>query len=66
MAVILDLKAFLSIKNYFYQHQNITFIVKGESETCQISEITTIILSLKFISSFEAAMFSFTDLFFPA
>ena len=27
-------KAFLSIKNYFYQHQNITIIIKGESETC--------------------------------
>ena len=26
-------KAFLSIKNYFYQHQNITIIIKGESET---------------------------------
>ena len=33
-AVILDLKAFLSIKNYFYQHQNITIIIRGESETC--------------------------------
>ena len=27
-------KAFLSIKNYFYQLQNITIIIKGESETC--------------------------------
>ena len=27
-------KAFLLIKNYFYQHQNITIIIKGESETC--------------------------------
>ena len=27
-------KAFLSIKNYFYQHRNITIIIKGESETC--------------------------------
>ena len=33
--------------NYFYQHQNITI------ETCSISEIAIIILSLKFI--FEAA-----------
>ena len=32
MAVILDWKAFLSVKNYFYQHQNITIIIKGESE----------------------------------
>ena len=57
-------KAFLSIKNYFYQHQNITIIIKGESETCPISEIAIIIVSLKFIGSFEAAVFSFTNLFF--
>ena len=43
--------------NYFYQHQNITI------ETCSISEIAIIILSLKFI--FEAAALSFTNLFFP-
>ena len=30
----LDWKAFLSVKNYFYQHQNITVIIKGEGETC--------------------------------
>ena len=30
-----------------------------------MSEIAIIILSLKFISSFEADMFSFTNLFFP-
>ena len=47
-------KAFLSIKNYFYQ---------GESETCPISEIVIIILFLKFITLFEAAAFSFTNLF---
>ena len=58
-------KAFLSIKNYFYQHQNIIITIKGESETCPISEIAIVILSLKFISSFEAATFSFTNLFFP-
>ena len=52
-------KAFLSIKNYFYQHQNITIIIKGECETCPISEIALIILSLTFIGSFEAAAFSF-------
>ena len=28
-------KAFLSIKNYFFQHHNITITVKGESETCR-------------------------------
>ena len=40
-------KAFLSINNnYFYQHQNIPIISKGESETCPISEIAIIILSL--------------------
>ena len=33
-AVTLAWKAFLSIKNYFYQHQNITIIINGESETC--------------------------------
>ena len=26
-------------KYYFYQHQNITIIIKGKSETCPISEI---------------------------
>ena len=56
-AVILDLKAFLLSKNYFYQDQNIAFIVTGESETCPISEIAIIIVSLKFIGSFEAAAF---------
>ena len=45
-------KAFLSTKNYFYQHQNISIIVKEESETCPIFEIAIIILSLKFIGSF--------------
>ena len=25
--------AFLSMKNYFYQHQNITIIIKGKGET---------------------------------
>ena len=58
-------KAHLSIKNCFYQHQNITIIVKGESETCPISEIAIIILFLKFIGSFEAAAFPFTNWFFP-
>ena len=58
-------KAFSSIKSYFYQYQNITIIIKGESETCPISEIAIIILSLKFIGSFEAAAFSPTHLFFP-
>ena len=59
-AVILNLKAFLSITNYFYQHQNITIIIKGESERCPITEIFMIILSLKVIGSFAAAAFSFT------
>ena len=62
--VILDLKRFLSIKNYFYQNQNITIIIKGESETCPISEIAIIILSLKFIGSFEAAAISFIGFFY--
>ena len=62
--VILDLKGFLN-QNYFYQHQNITIIIKGECKTCPISEIAIIILSLKFIGSFEAAAFSFTNMFFP-
>ena len=43
----------------------ISLIIKGESETSSISEITIIILSRKFIDSFEAAAFSFTNLFFP-
>ena len=55
----------LKIISTVYQHQNITIIIKGKSETCLISEITTIILSRKFIGSFEAAAFSFTNLFFP-
>ena len=58
-------KAFFWIKNDFYQHQNVTIIIKGESETCPISEIAIIIHSIKFIVSFEAAAFSFTNLFFP-
>ena len=59
-------KAFLSTKNHFYLHRNITIIIKGKSETCRISEIAIIILSLKFIGSFEAAAFSFTtELVFP-
>ena len=65
-AVILDLKAFLlnqklfpSTSEYHY------YIIKGESETCPISEIAIIIVSLKFIGSFQAAAFSFTNLFFP-
>ena len=62
-AVILDYKAFLSIKDYFYQHQNITIVIKGDSETYPISEIAIIILSLSL--SVEAAAFSFTNLFFP-
>ena len=49
------------IKKYFCQHHNITIIIKGESETCPISEIAIIIL---FIGSFEAEAFSFTNLFF--
>ena len=43
----------------------ISLFIKGESETCPISEIAIIILSLKFIGSTEAAAFSFTNLFFP-
>ena len=42
----------------FNQHQNISIIVEGESETFPISEIAIIILSLKFIGSFH-----FLDLF---
>ena len=48
MAVILDLKGFPINQNYFYQHQNTTIIIEGESATCVISEIAMIILSLKF------------------
>ena len=62
--VILDLKRFLSIKNYFYQNQNIAIIIKGESETCPISEIAIIVFSLKFIGSFEAAAISFIGFFY--
>ena len=58
-AVTLDWKAFLSVKNYFYQHQNITIIIKGEGETCQNFWNRHIIISLKFIGSFEAAALSF-------
>ena len=53
------------IKKYFCQHHYITIIIKGESETCPISEIAIIILSLKFIGSDEADAFSCTNLFFP-
>ena len=59
-------KALLSIKNYFYQHQNITIIIKGQSKTCPISEIAIIILSPTSSLSFQAAAFSFTNLFFPS
>ena len=59
-------KALLSIKNYVYQHQNITIIIKGQSETCPISEIAIIILSPMFSGSFQAVAFSFTNLFFPS
>ena len=62
-AVILDLKGFfiyfLTYFDYMYRHQNITIIVKRESETRPISEIAIIILSLKFIGSFKAAAFPF-------
>ena len=62
-AVILDLKSFLINQKLFL----ITIIVKGESETCPVSEIAIIILSLKFIGSFEAAAFSLLKtLVFPA
>ena len=40
-------------------------LINGESETCPISEIAIIIVSLKFIGSFQAATFSFINLFFP-
>ena len=49
--------------NFFYQHQNITITIKGESERCPITEIFMIILSLKVIGSFAAAAFSFTTEF---
>ena len=37
---------------------SITIIFKGENKTCPISEIAIIIISLKFIGSFEASVFS--------
>ena len=43
----------------------ISLFIKGESEICPIFEIAIIVLSLKFISLFEAAAFSITNLFFP-
>ena len=45
-AVILDLKGFLIDQKFFIskEYQNITIIIKGESETCPISEIAIIIL----------------------
>ena len=63
----------IGLKRLFYQSKIISInisisllvSIKGESETCPISEIAIIILSLKFIGSFEAAAFSFTKLFFP-
>ena len=58
-------KAFLSIKNYFYQHQNIAIIIKGECDRCPISDVAVIIFPLKFVGSFGAATFSFTNFFFP-
>ena len=64
--MILDLKgfltnqkSFLSTSEYLYYFQERKWNV-----TCQISEIAIIILSLKFIGSFEVAVFSFTNLFF--
>ena len=60
----------IGLKRLSYQSKiisiniRISLITKGESETCPISEISTIMLSLKFIGSFEAAVFSFTNLFF--
>ena len=52
----LERLSYQSIKNYIYQHQNITIIIKRESETCPISEIFIIILS-------TAEAFSFNNLF---
>ena len=52
------LKSFL-ISQKFYQHQNITIIIKGESETYPNFWNCHVILSLKFIGSFEAAVLSF-------
>ena len=65
-AVILDLKGFLINQNLFLSTSEYHFYYQGRkwNVTCQISEIAIIILSLKFISSFEAAAFSFTNLFF--
>ena len=63
----IELKGFLISQIYFYQHQNITIIIKGESETCSNFWNRHIILSLKFIGSFEAAALSFnTELDFSA
>ena len=55
---ISHLHQFLSTSEYHYD------IIKGKSETCLISEIAILIVSPKFIGSFEAAAFSFTNLFF--
>ena len=65
-AVTLDWKAFLSVKNYFYQHQNITIIIKGEGETCPNFWNRHIILSLKFIGSWSCRfVFLVLNLIFP-
>ena len=56
-------KVFSWIKNCI--KIRISLFIKGESEICPIFEIAIIVLSLKFISLFEAAAFSITNLFFP-
>ena len=43
----------------------ISLLLSREKVTCPTSEIAKIILSLKFIGSFEAAAFSVTNFFFP-
>ena len=56
----------IGLERLSYQSKiiSINIRISREIETCPISEIAIIILSLKFISSFEAAAFSFTNLFF--
>ena len=65
-AVTLDWKAFLSVKNYFYQHQNITIIIKGEGETCPNFWNRHIILSLKFIWSCRFVFLVLNLIFLPS
>ena len=64
-AVILDLKRFLINQKLFLSTSEYYYYYQWRKWTYPISEIAIIIVSLKFIDSFEATAFSFTNLLFP-